>query len=339
MSQRFDRIKARCAKRRIQASRNAREEGHSQCQQDAATRRVGLQDDGDVLKDLRESPTEQHAQSAAKHADHAGFQKKLKQNVAALGPDSHPYADLAGALRHRDQHDVGDPNSADDQRYSRDAVEHDGHDVDKSADALGDLLFGHHAKVVWFAGANAVFDPQLAFDFLRDALQLVAVLSLDGDELHVLITEQARQPGRQRNDHLFIHVAHTEKTFFLHHADNRKSQTADANPRPDSRRLTEQFLRHLMTQDANFASAGDILLGQFATTFRFVAVDPRVVVVGREQLDAQVFFKVLDLRGDQRFGSGVFNGVQFAECVGVGFGQRQSYDAARRPSLPLVTMI
>ena len=55
------------------------------------------------------------AQDAADHADHDGVDQELHDDVAPRRAHRAPHADLAGALAHRDEHDVGHADAAHDQ--------------------------------------------------------------------------------------------------------------------------------------------------------------------------------------------------------------------------------
>ena len=59
----------------------------------------------------------------SRQRDEHRFHEELAQNVAAPRPDGPPQADLARALRHRDQHDVHDADAAHDEGDGRDRGE------------------------------------------------------------------------------------------------------------------------------------------------------------------------------------------------------------------------
>jgi hypothetical protein len=61
--------------------------------------------------------------SAADDAEHHRLDQELREDVEAAGADGLANADLAGALGHRDEHDVHDPNAADDERHRRDSAD------------------------------------------------------------------------------------------------------------------------------------------------------------------------------------------------------------------------
>ena len=72
--------------------------------------RIALQDD---------------AGDPAGEADHDRLAEELGTHVALGCADRAPHADLLDALEDRREHDVHDPNAADDERDRRDGAEHD----------------------------------------------------------------------------------------------------------------------------------------------------------------------------------------------------------------------
>ena len=64
---------------------------------------------------------------ATDDADDDRLDQELKQDVEAAGADGEPQADFARPLGHRHQHDVHDPDAADDERDAGDTGEQAGH--------------------------------------------------------------------------------------------------------------------------------------------------------------------------------------------------------------------
>ena len=92
---------------------------------------------------------------AAQEAEHDRLDEELAEDVAGTGADGHPQADLAVALRHGHQHDVHDPDAADDQRDQGDAQEQAGHEADGPLHGLHDLGEVADGEVVRLAGARS----------------------------------------------------------------------------------------------------------------------------------------------------------------------------------------
>ena len=85
----------------------------------------GGRDQGIPLHDPREhdrgADAQQDADRAAQDAQGQRLDQELEQDVAAGGAQRLADADLAGALGHRDQHDVHDPDAADHEAHRGDA--------------------------------------------------------------------------------------------------------------------------------------------------------------------------------------------------------------------------
>jgi len=69
-----------------------------------------------VAEELRADHAEEQAEKAAEHAHDDALDEELRQHVGAARADGQADADLAGPLRHADEHDVHDPDAADQQR-------------------------------------------------------------------------------------------------------------------------------------------------------------------------------------------------------------------------------
>src|SRR5262249_585304 len=121
VAQAFDGIQFRRAARGIVAEEDADDDrgagrgGHGPRLDDCIQRAAAREADGNA-------DPQQHADAATDPAEEDGFDQELPQDVAVARADGLPDADLARALRHRDQHDVHDADAAHEQRYPRDAA-------------------------------------------------------------------------------------------------------------------------------------------------------------------------------------------------------------------------
>ena len=103
--------------------------------------------------EAKSSPAGQDADRAAEQAEHDGLDEKLAEDVAGPRPDGHAQADLPVALRHRHEHDVHDPDAADDQRDQGNAEEQAGDEADGPLDGVDDLGEVVNREVGGLAGA------------------------------------------------------------------------------------------------------------------------------------------------------------------------------------------
>ena len=74
---------------------------------------------------IAQNAADDDAGDAAGEADHHRFAEELREHVALRRADRAPHADLFDALEDRREHDVHDPDAADDERDRRDRAEHD----------------------------------------------------------------------------------------------------------------------------------------------------------------------------------------------------------------------
>ena len=74
----------------------------------------------------RDGQADDDADEAAEQREGQGLDEELGEDVAAAGADRLADADLAGPLADRDEHDVHDPDAADDQRDRGDPAEQEG---------------------------------------------------------------------------------------------------------------------------------------------------------------------------------------------------------------------
>ena len=89
----------------------------------------------------RQAKRQQYTEQPTETAQHHCFGQELHPHFLRQRPDGEADADLARALRHADQHDVHDPDPADqkaDRGYHRDDSRHRaGHVVDRLVDVGG----------------------------------------------------------------------------------------------------------------------------------------------------------------------------------------------------------
>ena len=81
---------------------------------------------GQLADPRRHDESEDDADQAAEERQVQRLDEELLEDVASAGADRLADADLAGPLGDRDQHDVHDPDAADDQRDGGDAAEEQG---------------------------------------------------------------------------------------------------------------------------------------------------------------------------------------------------------------------
>src|SRR5215217_1243276 len=75
---------------------------------------------GEMAEQCRAPEAEGEPDDATEHAHGDALDEELREHVGAARADGHADADLARPLGHGDEHDVHDPDAADDERDRRD---------------------------------------------------------------------------------------------------------------------------------------------------------------------------------------------------------------------------
>ena len=103
------------------------------------------QDESDEEGERR---AENDADDAADDGQKHRFEQELRQDVAVFRAEGFAQADLARALRHRDQHDVHDADAADEQRDRRHRDQEPRQRAGDRAERVGQRLLGLDGEVV-----------------------------------------------------------------------------------------------------------------------------------------------------------------------------------------------
>src|SRR6266498_1964408 len=151
---RLDRAEPRGIQRREEAKRDADDRRDECGQQNGAERYGCLRALGlEYIQQYERAAEREHiaetdANRAAEETQHHRLDQELEQNIAAPRAAGLTQADLAGALGHTHQHDVHDPDAADQQRDAADQAQKRVEAVDDAANLIGNLLRVEHRKVV-----------------------------------------------------------------------------------------------------------------------------------------------------------------------------------------------
>src|SRR5664280_3678222 len=107
----FDRVEAAGLESGIEAEGNPDERRKKERERDGA----GLDGHGpagEARDDALDAEAYRDARRAARQGERERLHQKLRLDVPAPRADRHAHADLARPLRHRDQHDVHDPDAS-----------------------------------------------------------------------------------------------------------------------------------------------------------------------------------------------------------------------------------
>ena len=99
---------------------------------------------------------EQDSENSADQAQHHRLDQELLQNILRTRADRHAQSDLPCPLGHRNEHDVHDSDSADDQRNQRHTEQQIGHDRGRSGQHLHELRGVADTEIVLLIGFEAV---------------------------------------------------------------------------------------------------------------------------------------------------------------------------------------
>ena len=112
---------------------------------------------------------QQNPQSPADQAQDNRLDQELAENVTGPRSDGHAQPDLARSLGHRDQHDVHDPDAADDQRDQSHAKQQIGHQSCRLRERIAHLGHVPDSEIVRLAGTNVMTLTQHVGDLLTAA--------------------------------------------------------------------------------------------------------------------------------------------------------------------------
>ena len=155
--------------------------------------------------------------------------QELGEDVAAPGADRLADADLAGPLADRDQHDVHDPDAADDQRDRGDAPEQQRQRAADRVGRLEQLRLVEDREVVVVGRREAVARPQERRDLGLDRRHLRLVGDADADRPDVVARDEVLADDADRHHDLVVGVLEAGTALGLEDADQPERQAADGD--------------------------------------------------------------------------------------------------------------
>src|SRR5262249_38387657 len=204
---------------------------------------------------------------------------------APFGANGFANADFARPFRDRNEHDVHNPDAADEKRQAGNEQPDAGDgssDLMKHVDELVLLIDG---KIVGVGGSQVTDLAHRAAHFFFRILQLFELLDLDLD-LIIRVTPKSGGKLLDRNDRLVIDTSAIEKTALtLQHADHFVGAPADLDFLADRRSPFEQIGCHFITQHANRTSAFALRTRNESSPFQWDAASESVLVGRADDLD------------------------------------------------------
>src|SRR5688572_103588 len=292
-------------------------------------------DAGELLDADTEAAADEDARHASRDADQDRLAEELVQDVLLRGAERAPHADLLDALQHRREHDVHDPDAADDQRDRRDGAEHD------VEDRLGALLLLQQQLGYGDLEVDLVVVPSLHHpaqhlrdrrhltrvrDAHDDLVELVAVQllgarrfillrrvrRLDDDgtrrELDVALRDLGAvaisgERGADRDVDVHVGVADAEplRRLLAHlavvqDADHGEPRLADLDPAADRILRREEPRAHAAADDGHGAAVVDLCVREPGTAEQRQVVQAEIGRVDADELPGAA----VSLAGDHR---------------------------------------
>ena len=161
----------------------------------------------------------------------SGLDQELREDVAPLGADRHADADLARALRHRDEHDVHDPDPADEQRDRRGRGQQHRQRARGLVGRLRDLLLRSDHEVGVLARARSGAAGAGSASISACACSTAAARPADAMNMSIFVL-RFEQPHHRRvggDDDVVLVLSHRAAALGLEHADDPERKVLDAH--------------------------------------------------------------------------------------------------------------
>src|SRR5438093_5846994 len=287
VTQRLDGAEARGPVRGIeteeQADANRNAEGHEdRGHRDDRCRQAG---DGEG-ENAGQSEADQDSKGPTQSREKHRLDQELHQDVAPPGADRLADADLAGAFRDGDQHDVHDPDAADDQGNAGDRAQHQGEDAGRLRGAVQHVLLAEDLKI----SLGGVRDVMPVQQHLRDlggrGIRRLGARRLDVDLLHVAAAaaeEVVPCRGDGYQHHVILVVEATRRTLLGEDTDHAEALPVDLDHLANRVLVVEQVGDHRLADDGDFAGGVDVGRGEELPTGQLVVANRGKILRGTGQ--------------------------------------------------------
>ena len=146
------------------------------------------------------------------------------------GAQCFPNAHLARALRDRHEHDVHDPNAANDETHRGDPGEQHGERLRRLAQHAQEIRLVAHREVVRPVGARAMRAPDGALDLGHRHGHRILGADERPDVVDAVRAEDLEWAGLERDQNLLVGVTEARHSLLREHADDRERASGDPNP-------------------------------------------------------------------------------------------------------------
>src|SRR6266540_3813293 len=248
----------------------------------------------------------------------AAGDRELVLDVAAARPDRLANPDLTGPLGHRDQHDVHDPDPADQERDAGHRAEQDRESLSHLGEGGQEVLLALNREVV--LGRPVPLSEHLrnlVDHLLRDSL--LSHLDVDNRDVRpatrVALGDESGLHRGDRDEHLVILVAEAGPTLGLHHTDHAvigRDTVVEADPNclADGIVIAEQIRRDVAAKhdyarvSFELRPADELAIGDVRVADRLVAGSGAgdssrgILAVSQQLAEAGLLRRGGDNRGD-----------------------------------------
>ena len=262
-------------------------------------------------EDARDAQARPDPETAPRHREDERLDEELHQDVERLGPERHAQADLARSLGDAHEHDVHDPDAADQQRDRGDARQQGRHRIGPLLPRARDLAHVADGEIVVVARREVVAITEQRRDVLLGATDVLGRRRLDVDgPLQVVVEASLDLPlvGRDRDERGVVVVLPARRLpLGDRDAHDREGRARDPHALADRIRVgAEELLHHGLAQHHDLRSGVDVLPGDADARLHRPVAD--IEVVGRGPGDARGPVRVVAdqrLGGAQRRGGGL----------------------------------
>ncbi len=150
---------AGCLTRRINAEKQPYACGEAHAQRYGDERHFHRQRRG-IAHNTVAQKRDRHADKAADHGKHGGFDKELIQDILAARAERFANADFAGSFRDDGQHDVHDDDAADHQEHRNHGEGHAGDGAGQILPGIGKRIGTKNAESVFVLGRQMAVGAQ-----------------------------------------------------------------------------------------------------------------------------------------------------------------------------------
>ena len=202
--------------------------------------------------ELRDDEADHPAQARQRHR----LDQELQQHLACDRADREADADLARAFGHRHQHDVHDPDAADDQADRGDRGDDAGEERRRAGQCVADLFGVEDVEVVFLAPGDAAAFAHQVGDRCLDRRGRIGLIDPDQHQPDILTAGKAPLDGLDRHQHDIILIAESALPARRQRADHVAADVTQAKSLADRVGATEQIGAHRIADDADRLARG-----------------------------------------------------------------------------------